>query len=97
MEDLLKNWYEAKEDLAKLETKIKDYKSQADVLLKNSKEAKTKDFVLEVKEMSRRMISKDDMTDDDWLRFSRAHKYKCYYVYKAGEKKRSPRRSPAKK
>ena len=97
MEELLKNWYEAKESLAKLETKIKEYKSHADSLLKNSKEAKTKDYVLEVKEMSRRTISKDDMPDDLYSRYSHINKYKCYYVYKAGEKRRSPRRSPAKK
>ena len=99
MEELLKNWYEAKESLAKLEEKIKDYKVQADALLRNSKEAKTKDYVLEVKEMSRRTINKDDMPEDLWSRYSRKHKYRCYYVSKVGEKsrRRSPRRSPSKK
>jgi hypothetical protein len=44
MEELVKNWYEAKEELVKLENKIKDYKLQAQVYMKQNKEWKGKDY-----------------------------------------------------
>jgi hypothetical protein len=96
MEELVKNWYEAKEELVKLENKIKDYKLQAQVYMKQNKEWKGKDYTLEIKEMKRRVTSRDDFPDDMmWKAYSHETSFDCYYIYKAGEKRRS--RSPGKR
>ena len=97
MEELVKNWYEAKEAIAKLEEKIKDYKIQAGLLMK-TKDWKGKEYMLEIKEMKRRTISKNDIAEHIWEKFSKENTYDCYYVTKIGEKKnRSMRRSVNKK
>jgi hypothetical protein len=68
------------------------------LIMKQNKDWKGKEYMVEKKEMKRRTISKDDMPEELWRRYSRENTYDCYYVTKIGEKKkRSMRRSVNKK
>lgn len=96
MEDLVKKWYDAKVAVANLEKDIDKYKIEAQSFMKQNKEWRGKDFVVEIKKVTRRTTSRDDFPDDKlWKAYSHENTYDCYYVYKAGEKKRRSRsRSP---
>lgn len=101
MDDLLKNWYEAKETIGKMEAKIKDYKIQAERMMKTDgkNQMENKDYYLEMKKMKRRSISKDDLPEELWKNYSRENEFNCYYIMKAEDKNKKrrspPRRSPS--
>ena len=101
MDDLLKNWYEAKQTISKEEAKIKEYKIQAEKMMKTDgkNQIENKYYFLEMKQMKRRSISKDDLPEELWKNYSRENEFNCYYIMKAedkNKKKRSPpRRSPS--
>lgn len=93
--EMLKKWYEAKEQISKLEEIIDTCKTQAEYYMLNNKKTELmgKEFCLEVKTMTRKTVSKAN-NKEIWEKYAvEGEPFKCYRVMKAEEKnKRSPSR-----
>ena len=97
VDDLLKRWHKAKEDISKLENLIDECKTQAEYLLGNNKtELSGNEFFLDVKKMTRETLSKKNCPPKIWEQYAKkGAEFKCYRVMRIEDKnKRSPRRSP---
>lgn len=99
VDELLSKWYDLKETINKLETKMKEYKLVAEQLMSknNTTELKNKEYVLEKKELTRRTVNKEQLPVEIWNKYSKEQVYNSFYISKVGEKKRSRRRSRSRK
>jgi len=100
VDDLLKRWHKAKEEISKLENLIDECKTQAEYLLGNNKtELSGNEFFLDVKKMTRETLSKKYCPPKIWEQYAKkGAEFKCYRVMRIEDKnKRSPRRSPSTK
>ena len=93
--EMLKKWYAAKEQISKLEEIIDTCKTQAEYFMLTNKKTELtgKEFCLEVKTMTRKTVSKAN-NKEIWEKYAiEGEPFKCYRVMKAEEKnKRSPSR-----
>ena len=83
IDNLLENWYISKQELVSLEKKIEKYKKYAhmimtdnDIVLSNSK------YTLTKRDMSRTILSKDDVPRDIWCKYSKNISYPMFIVRK---------------
>ena len=94
IENLLDNWYLAKQEICKLEKKIEKYKTIAENLMNKEKNdiISSANYILQKKECNRSTIGKKDLPEDIWDRYSKELFYNAFYISKRNEKK-----SPGKK
>ena len=99
VDNLLEKWYEAKQQINDLESKIDKYKRIAENIMehKNVESLMNDKFLLQKKDINKTTISKKDLPIDIWNKYSKENFYSAFYISKANEKKkRSIRRSKKK-
>jgi hypothetical protein len=79
---LLQKWSEAKNEIINLEKKIEKYKRIASSIMdqQGNNTVSSDDYTLRRKEMSRTTISKKNVPQDVWNKYSKLSKYKAYYL-----------------
>lgn len=79
---LLEHWFEAKNEIIKLEKKIEKYKCVANRVMnqQNTNILTDNNIKLKRKEISRTTISKQDVPKDMWNKYARSCSYKAYYL-----------------
>jgi hypothetical protein len=79
---LLQKWSEAKNEIINLEKKIEKYKRIATSIMdqQGNNTVSSDDYTLRRKEMSRTTISKKNVPQDIWNKYSKLSKYKAYYL-----------------
>ena len=94
VDDLLTKWFDLKETITKLESKMKEYKVVGEQIMikNNTDELKNKIYCLKKKEITRSSISKDDLPDEIWERYSKKNTFSSFYISK-NDSKRSRKRS----
>uniref|UniRef100_A0A6C0DZX6 Uncharacterized protein n=1 Tax=viral metagenome TaxID=1070528 RepID=A0A6C0DZX6_9ZZZZ len=96
VDNLLEKWYEAKQQINDLESKINNYKRIAENIMehKNVESLMNDKFLLQKKDINKTTISKKDLPIEIWNKYSKENFYSAFYISKANEKKkRSIRRS----
>ena len=90
--ELLKEWHDAKLQIALLEKKCDKYKRYSEKILNNlNKESITcSDFTLKRVNMSRNTLSKKNVPPEIWNKYSTTSSYSSYYI--SSRTKSSPRR-----
>lgn len=102
VDELLTKWYDLKETIRQLESKMDVYKEKAIHLMneQNTNILSNGTYSLEKKESKRTTISLADIEEEDIKRkYAKTNVYTCFYITKKGEKKkrsRSRRRSSKK-
>ena len=89
IDDILENWYNAKNQITKLENDIILYKKKCDLIMdkKNIDVIVNKTYVLKKKEMNRTTISKKDLPIDIFNRYSKESFCNAFYITKINEKR----------
>jgi len=84
IEELLKTWMETKEKISELEKKCEKYKKIADKILyeTDSNKILSSTYVLQRRIIQRRTLSKDNVPEDIWHKFSREIQYPSYILNK---------------
>jgi hypothetical protein len=79
---LLQKWSEAKNEIVNLEKKIEKYKRIATSIMdqQGNNTVSSDEYTLRRKEMSRTTISKKNVPQDVWNKYSKLSKYKAYYL-----------------
>ena len=88
---LLERWYDTKEKLSELENKLEKYKKYAEKIM-NENDLQTlsnSKYTLARRNMSRNILSKDDVPFDVWNRYSRNINYNMFTIKKNKNKKES--------
>lgn len=103
VDELLSKWYELKDTIKQLESKMDDYKEKAKILMEeqNTSLLSNNIYTLEKKESKRTTISLADIEEEDIKRkYAKTSTYSCFYISKKGEVKKRSRsrriRSPKK-
>jgi hypothetical protein len=86
IQDLLKNWNEAKKQIAVLEKKIDKYKVYADNILKDSgkDELKIGKYTLKKKIIEKKTLSKDNVPPEVYKQYARTSCYPVFYISEKG-------------
>ena len=95
VDKILQSWYDAKQQISELESKIDDYKKIASNIMdnKNIDCLKNDQFVLQKKDMNRTSISKSCLPVDIWNTYSKESLFSAFYISKINhKKKRSPKK-----
>ncbi len=97
MNDLLEEYYNAKERMKELEDMINQYKDKIEDEMDESKSEyiETKDYYIERKKMSSETLKKADCPSSVWAECASRHTYTALYIKKKGavrRRSRSPRR-----
>lgn len=97
IEELLNNWFEAKQRLAELEKKCDKYKLMADKIMniRGEDSLKTRTLKLTKTDMERETLSKKDVPKDIWNTYAKVSSFSTYRLTPIKAKvgaKRSPRR-----
>ena len=82
IEDLLNTWMDTKQKIAELEKKCEKYKKVADKLLSDFKSNKltSSSYILQKRLIQRRTLSKDNVPEDIWFKYSREIEYPSYII-----------------
>jgi len=85
---LLQKWSEAKNEITNLEKKIEKYKRIATSIMdqQGNNTVSSDEYTLRRKEMSRTTISKKNVPQDVWNKYSKLSKYKAYYLSEKNKK-----------
>ena len=88
IDTLLEKWYETKQQIALLEKKCDKYKKYAEKIMNNSDISQLSNnlYTLTKREMSRDVLSKDDLPKEIWNKYSRNISYPMYLIKKKKEK-----------
>jgi hypothetical protein len=80
IDNLLSNWFEAKQRIAELEKKCDKYKSIADKVLniKGEDSLKSKTLKLTKSDIERQSISKKDVPKDIWKAYAKLSSFSTY-------------------
>jgi hypothetical protein len=97
IEELLTNWFEAKQNLYELEKRCDKYKLTADRIMNMRGEdtLKTRSFKLTKTDMERETLSKKDVPKDIWNAYAKVSSFSTFRLTPIKTKvgaKRSPRR-----
>lgn len=86
---LLEKWYETKEQISSLEKKLDKYKKYAEKIMDNNdlESLSSSTFSLTKREMSRNILSKDDVPLEVWNKYSRNITYPMFVIRKKKDKK----------
>lgn len=81
---LLERWYETKEQISSLEKKLDKYKKYAEKIMDNNDldSLSSHTFSLTKREMSRSILSKDDVPKEVWNKYSRNITYPMFVIKK---------------
>ena len=95
IDELLTKWYDLKETINSLETKMKEYKSVAEAIMEknNSTELRNKIYQLQKKTFKRHTMTKEKTPEEIWNKYSQEHICNSFYITKIGDKKRSRSRN----
>lgn len=93
-EDLLDNWYKAKQEICVLEQKCEKYKKVADKLMTQTEKNTLKSLSYSLKkiDISKHTISKNDVPNEIWDRYSKKTSYSSFYLNTNDKNKKSPRK-----
>ena len=93
-EDLLDNWYKAKQEISILEKKCEKYKKAAEKLMSQTQKntLKSTSYSLKKIDISKNTISKNDVPDEIWYRYSKRTSYNSFYLNTNDKNKKSPRK-----
>jgi hypothetical protein len=82
VDNLLKNWYEAKQTIASLEKKCDKYKKLAEKIMlnMNTNNLSSSSYLLSRRNLVRNTISKKDMPIEVWKKYATENKYDAYYI-----------------
>jgi hypothetical protein len=88
IEELLNNWNKIKENISMLEKKMEQCKHTAEKLMDNNNTDKldSKLYTLERRELNRTSISKKDLPEEIWNRFSKESFYNVFYLTQKNKK-----------
>jgi hypothetical protein len=80
IDNLLSNWFEAKQRIIELEKKCDKYKSIADKVLnmRGEDSIKSKTFKLTKSDIERQSISKKDVPKDIWKTYAKLSSFSTY-------------------
>lgn len=97
IEELLSNWFEAKQRLSELEKKCDKYRLTADRIMNIRGEdiLKTRNFKLTKTDMERETLSKKDVPKDIWNTYAKVSTFSTFRLTPIKSRvgaKRSPRR-----
>ena len=92
IEDLLNNWYKAKQEIYILEQKCEKYKKVSEKLMERMDKniLNTSSYSLKKIDIVRNTISKNDIPSDIWNKYSKKNKYSSYYLQPTNKIKKSP-------
>ena len=92
--DLLDNWYKAKQEISILENKCDKYKKVCEKLMdKLEKNSLTSTYYsLKKIDITKSTISKNNVPVDIWDTYSKKTKYSSFYLTPVTKNKKSPRR-----
>ena len=81
---LLEKWYEAKQELALLEKKCDKYKKFAEKIMNDKKRDSLSNgyYTLNRRDMCRDILSKSDVPNEIWNKYSRNIRYPMYTIKK---------------
>ena len=84
IDELLKKWYDTKQEISLLEAKCEKFKKYADKIMKdaNTHVLSNSIFTLQKKEMSRTSISKKNMPSELWNKYSTTSTFNTYNLTK---------------
>ena len=79
---LLEKWYETKEQISSLEKKLDKYKKYAEKIMDSNDldSLSSSSFSLTKREMSRNILSKDDVPKEIWTKYSRNITYPMFVI-----------------
>jgi hypothetical protein len=82
--DLLERWANAKQEIVELEAKIEKYKKLANKIMdkSDSKSIQGDYYSLSRKDITRKTISKNDVPEPIWEKYSRPCTYQGFYITK---------------
>lgn len=88
IEELLNDWNKIKEHISILEKNMDKCKKIAEKIMdeNNTDKIESKLFSLERKELNRTSISKKDLPEEIWNRFSKESFYNVFYLTKKNKK-----------
>jgi hypothetical protein len=91
--DLLDNWYKTKQEISILENKCDKYKKVCEKLMDKLEKNSLNSMYYSLKkiDITKSTISKNNVPDDIWDRYSKKTKYSSFYLNPIINKK-SPRR-----
>jgi hypothetical protein len=94
IDNLLDNWYKTKQEISVLEEKCEKYKKVSTKLMeqieKNSLNSAS--YSLKKIDITKSTISKNDVPNDVWDKYSKKTKYSSFYLNPVNKNKKSPRR-----
>lgn len=95
IDNLLQNWYEAKQQISSLEAKLDSFKKIAENIMdhKNCDSLNNEKYVLQRKDINRTSISKKDLPLEIWNKYCKENFYSSFYISKVNHKKKSIKRS----
>jgi hypothetical protein len=99
VDNLLEKWYEAKQQINDLESKIDKYKRIAENIMehKNVETLMNDKFTLHKKDINKTTISKKDLPIEIWNKYSKENFYSAFYISRTNEKKKRSIRKSKKK
>jgi hypothetical protein len=82
IDDLLSNWYKTKQEITLLEQKCEKYKKVAEKIMcqKEKDVLKSDSYSLKKIDIVRSTISKNDVPNDIWEKYSKKSSYSSYYL-----------------
>lgn len=94
IDDLLSNWYKAKQEIYLLEQKCEKYKKVSEKIMSqlDKNTLNTSSYSLKKIDIVRNTISKNDVPSDIWDKYSKRNKYSSFYLTPANKIKKSPKR-----
>jgi hypothetical protein len=84
MSNLLEHWAETKEKITQLEKDLEKYKRLAARIMsrEDSNIIKNNFYTLKRRELFRETLSKQDVPDEIWRKYSKSHSYSAFYLSK---------------
>jgi hypothetical protein len=84
IDELLKKWYETKQEISLLEAKCEKYKKYADKIMKDTNNTIISNsyYTLQRKEMSRSSVSKKNMPSELWNKYCTKSTFNTYNLTK---------------
>lgn len=82
IDDLLSNWYKTKQEIILLEQKCEKYKKVAEKIMYQTEKdiLKSDSYSLKKIDINRSTISKSDVPNDIWDKYSKKTSYSSYYL-----------------
>ena len=83
IEEILDNWYKAKQEISLLEKKCERYKKCSEKIMNNFDKNNliTTKYNLKKINISRSTISKNDLPIDIWNKYSKSSSFTSYYLH----------------